>query len=364
MGQAAFCGKATVDGTPCRNGPGCTATHPPVGPIPGARVGPSAWPLPASDPLDEGLAARVAAAADPATGPVALAVFAGDTCPDLVRFAALANPSTPTGVIDETVEELFGTGGIPEEHLAPIAANPSVGPDTLLWLSEAEHPESVRVAAVRNPSMPVQAVVALAQDDDQCDPDAQNATGVRSAAAGRIAPLRPPPYTNSAADAARYAADPDPARRYTAATAPGLGPVSLGVLAADPDHAIRYLIGRRSDCPAEILERLAGDPDIRVAKAVASNPRAAGALARLASHPASSVRAAVAKNPVVPVDLLERLAGDPSAGPRRAAANSPAAPPETLAVLAVDPDADVREAAVANPNCPAPARAAAGLLLD
>lgn len=395
MGQAAFCGKATVGGAPCRNGPGCTAAHPNVSPAgAGSPVGPSAWPARGNpvggDPLDGGVAARVAAAADPATDPVTLAQFAEDPGSDLVRFAALANPSTPAGVVAEAVEEMVGTGGIPEEHLVLIAANPSLAPDTLLWLTEAEHPEAVRVAAVRNRAMPVEAVVALAGPGTTPGPVAQVPSAVRDAAAERIAPLRPPPDTNSAAVAASCAADPDPARRYVAAATGDLPQVTIGILAADPDHAIRHLIARRADLPAGVIARLADDQDLRVAKAVARNPTAADVLPRLALHAAPSVRAAVAANPAATAELLGLLARDPAPSPRWAAARSPATPPaalaglaassnwqvrasvagnqstppETLAVLAVDPNPGVRAAALDNPATPAHGRAAGGLLSD
>jgi len=54
--RAAFCGKPTVGGSPCRNGPGCTVTHPPGSPA-AAGVG-AAGPSPV-DPLASAVPVRL-----------------------------------------------------------------------------------------------------------------------------------------------------------------------------------------------------------------------------------------------------------------------------------------------------------------
>ena len=324
MASRAICGKATVDGSPCRNpARSCAANHPAAASAGGAG-------------LDAGTAA--AAAADPLSGGVA---------------SAPARPERQQIGVRGALRLLWRRGGSSprrrNDRIAGIASGrygqPS--PRLLRFLANVTLDKTPLAVIALNSRTPTGTLKGLA------------GSAYRQVRAGTAAnPSTPPGILTRLAD------DPDPDVRSNVAGNPSTPPGTLARLA--DDRRAGGLVARNPSTPPGALARIA-DGEWPEAEAVAANPRTPPeALARLAERLDLSSGALIdlAANPSTPPGTLARLAGAGRPACRSEVAANPSTPPATLLGLANDPDPGVRAAAAANPGCPPAGKAAAGLLAD
>ncbi len=186
--------------------------------------------------------------------------------------------------------------------LSAVARNPQVSQQVLLALAKSDdaglHQKrqefidtydrdqmAVVRHALRNPSLPAEAIPLLAQSKDS--------------------------YVLS--DVAAHALTPPSALRQ--------------IFQRDDSYLVRWGLAANQHTPQEILEQLARE---------STEPGAGGA----DTH--RSTRAGLATNTAAPAHVLAALARDPDTIVRRNVALNPAAPPDALAALAADPAEEVR----------------------
>ena len=245
-----ICGKATVDGTPCRNPPGCAVNHPPRVPLTGAP--PSGTPpVAGADPLRDG----------PSTGvsPEAAGITRGALGADAVD---LTGPDSPLGRVE-----------------APIPEHVEVLTDDRGWIV------SDRVAVYWE-----DLGEGLGGDYDPDDPADEPllrfALEVRHADSGEWVQQWSDGYCTSVnADAdeqtrasglahiARIVSDAASAGHGTSGAAANASWITTEQAAAAADR----FAAADPDADAGLLDRLAGHPDPEVRAAVAANPNASPA---------------------------------------------------------------------------------------
>lgn len=300
-----ICGLLTVNGTRCKNPPGCAVAHHPTSAIDLAGI--SGAPT-ADDPLlfsgsdlidNVGFDTKEGAAQAENASPDALAKFASDPDP-AIRLAVAANTATP----EEIVERLAADDDPAVRHVTNhvlvhvwdhnddedlrAASNPDTPPDEMIKLGRYGSPE-VQERVAKNPSAPAAALDAMVVD--------------------RIG---------------------DPSAWY-----------------------MNRLVAEHLNASQETLVRLAGDANEDVREQVAANLNTSQeTLLRLAGDPNRYVRGRVAESPNASKRALEVLADDVEPWVRGQVAANSNTPKATLALLADDYEPVVYEAAAANPNTP------------
>ncbi|MGW2782448.1 hypothetical protein ACWC3X_14560 [Streptomyces populi] len=271
-----------------------------------------------------------------------------------IRVAALRNPTTPTEAVVRFADH-------PSALLRwTLATRPDLPPEVCARLA-ADPVPGVRVDLAENPATGEDVIRVLARDPDSL---------VRRGLARH--PRVPLDVLTELARTAKVAATLLP--RVAAAT-----PAEVEDLAASPDPAARMLVAQRRDLPPGIRDALAGDPDAKVVKSVAPHPglsegllramtdrHGVRVLARVASNtdaspalleyltrqapPPQKAFRAIARHPNASAEALLSCLADREARPW--AAGHPALPPRVIVELLSDEDAQVAEAAAANPSLP------------
>lgn len=299
---------------------------------------------------------------------------------------------------EESLRTLAAWNGIPDDHLARLAAHPDGRiRESIAYEADRLPPDAVRALAA-DPDVDVVVGIAHCADlpEDLADslarhPDRQVRSSLAANAAtaprvlARLADTGGDPPI-STCGACRD--NPGPATRC-GDHEPGIAVIRDAALRNErtpadalvrhidhPEANLRAAIAERPDLPPEYLAILADDIEDVVRAAVAGNPSSPGPLLRtLAQDRASSVRRGVAMNPEVPLDLLHDLAarthlnlraGVPriqrtsidgirglarsrTAQVRALAASRADLPEDLIRTLAADPDAGVAKQLADNP---------------
>jgi hypothetical protein len=290
---------------------------------------------------------------------------------------------------------------------ASAAHHPRCTPADLTRLHRDESVE-VRIAVAQHQSLPLEALMTLAEDPDQivrlatlANPSAPAWHLERGAQRhpDTVAsnPSAPPALLRSLADsqrpstlkalAANTAIPTDLLERLTRAYNPDARNCAATVAAKHPhltreqaerlarhhDPRVRAALGESATLPATVIDHLTRDEEasVRAAAARHAPPRTLRALAhdtdptvraaaashattheleRLARDPHANVRLTAATNPHLPNDLLELLARDTHQSVRYAIAKHHRTTPTTLRLLALDPMYFVRDNVAKNPN--------------
>ncbi|GAA0565203.1 hypothetical protein GCM10010172_55890 [Paractinoplanes ferrugineus] len=254
--------------------------------------------------------ARVAAAADPAATPSALADLAADPSRSVRRVVA-GRPDTPPEALRTLVHDSD------RQTRECLARNPGCPPDILIVLLTDPH-WSVRWTVLDNPGI---------------DP-AKRLDGPDHGLAVRLAAAR----------------SDDKDMRYILAQRLGLEDEVIDLLLHDTSAEVRAALAERTDSP-RTLESLFADPDPKVRRAAGFNAdTTAEQRHRLVSDPAAQVRSAVSEaKSVHGWEILEEdlmlLARDRSVNVRWWLANGPGATRPVYQVLAEDRDESVATAA-------------------
>ncbi|MGN9814727.1 hypothetical protein ACTMUQ_05190 [Streptomyces sp. SD11] len=268
--------------------------------------------------------------------------------------AALRNPTTP-------VESVVAFADHPSMLLRwALATREDLPRDTYARLASDPTP-GIRADIAENPAIDEALIRAMADDRDPA---------VRRALAHH--PRAPLDVLTRLAATAKVGGTLLP--RVADAS-----PAEIEDLASSPDPAARRLVAHRRDLPPGIRDRLADDPDAKVVKAVAPHPGLTEAqlramvdrhgvrvLAKVATNPDATpalleeltrheppVRKAfreIARHRAAPASALLACLKDSQAGPMAAA--HPALPPPVITELLTDTDWQVAEAAASNPSLP------------
>ena len=228
------------------------------------------------------------------------------------------------------------------------ASDPTTPANALLKLANDED-EEVRCAAAGNPNAPAEALLRLADDEDRY---------VKWAVAGNL---------NTPTEALlKLAHDKYKDVRLNMMWNPNTPAEALVKLANDKDEEIRGGVAGHPNTPPEVLLKLADDDDKEIRKELAWNPSTPDkVLLRLAADEDKGVRGMVVRNPKIPADALRILARRYPASVathpntptdvRWALARNPGTSAKILLTLLGDKDKDVRRAAYENPSTPAEA---------
>ncbi|MFI0966291.1 hypothetical protein ACH4S8_33585 [Streptomyces sp. NPDC021080] len=271
-----------------------------------------------------------------------------------MRVAALRNPATPT-------EAVVGFADHPSTLLRwTLAAREDLPPQVCARLA-ADPVPGVRADLAENPATGEDVIRVLARD-----PDVPVRRGLarhprvpldvltelaRTAKVG--ATLLPRIATATSAEIEDLARSPDPAARMLAAQRRDLPPGTRDALARDPDAKVVKSVAPHPGLPEDLLRSMVDRHGARVLARVAANPGASPALleflTRQAPPPQKAFRA-IARHPNASAEALLSCLADHEARPW--AAVHPALPPRVIVDLLSDADVRVAEAAAANPSLP------------
>ncbi len=271
MTKKTICGKATVDGTPCQNGPGCAVDHQ----QPAVAAGP-------------GAAAVVVPGPDPLSGPPPAGAGLGQG----------DDPDQALAALEQAWER---AQPLTEQSFNRVLADAiQAGRDGHL---EAGAEIARRALRERDLSWRIDGIDGI---DDLM---------VFEPILDRLAEKRR--QEQDLADAQQAAA----AALLTAAADPSTPAETLADLAAHPHNHVQRRVARNTSTPAGTLADLAARTDVDVRREVARNTSTpAGTLADLAADTDVDVRREVARNRSTPAQSRAVLAEDPHPGVRWAAA--------------------------------------------
>ena len=331
--------------------------------------------------------------------PVDLLEFLADDPDPMVRWAVVAHPHTPPGILarlaadpeDRVRAKVAATWWDPPERirrqmltdpaaavrnwalaepppadlLAGLFADPATRFKALPYVAltpdlaeELSADPTMRPALAAHPDLPAK-VRDLLVDDPDCrlglltNPSTPTELRLRlyqpkdhTIRVGlrwlRAAPL---------AERLTYLESPLPFLRLEVARGADLPPAAVERLLQDEDSGVRRVAARHDDVPGAALEALVGEyPAFR---SLLDHPRfPRDAFARFAGSPVAAVRVIACHDSDLPADLVIRLATDADVDVRRAAAEHPNLPVDALSRLLHEDVPQVAEAAAANPALP------------
>lgn len=288
--------------------------------------------------------------------------------------------------IEVTTEQLaaLARGGPYARQLA--AKHPKTPPEMLARLvTRIGELPIVRSAALRNPSLPGEALMQVALAGDRAA--RRLAVASKQAPAALLAQMASDPDVDLRRAVARHRATPSSTlarlamdadvrvREFTARN-PQADEATLRTLAKDAQEGVRESVARNRACPVALLELLATDAEWMVRMYAVRHPRMPGdrrlnterflrrgdtstpeAQARLRETPTAEEAARLERLAQIshdtPSEKLAEFAADPDPAVRRLVAQMASTPVEALRTLAHDAEASVRAAVALHKSTPA-----------